>query len=162
MVQTVTDVIAGVAGRLREARDRSGKTVDEVALAIGISVAAYADIEAYDDEFSMALSLEQIWRLARALEIPLTELIGLTSPDCLDATDSMDALLEHVRAAVATRRESIEHFGDRVGWDIASAIDAPARAWSDWNLDCLRAVCEEVSCDWRSILCTGRPLDVSS
>ena len=52
---------------LREARERSGKTIEEMASLLGISWESYNDLETYDDEIILVISLEQLVTLSHAL-----------------------------------------------------------------------------------------------
>ena len=152
----MSDVITGTARRIRDARERLGRSPEEVSREVGMGLDAYEDIEAYDDEISTSISIGQLRSLANALDRRLDQLLGVAPSDPADSEISIDALLDRVRAELAKRKESVEEFGDRIGWDISSAVEAPASAWVDWNLDCLRDVCRAVSCDWVSVLSSYR------
>ena len=53
--------------RVREARERSGKTIDEMASLLGISWESYNDLEVYDDEIILVLSLKELVTLGASL-----------------------------------------------------------------------------------------------
>ena len=58
---------------LREAREKAGKSVDEMASLLGISRAWYFDLESYDEEITDTLSLRQLLVLSKALGIDLAD-----------------------------------------------------------------------------------------
>lgn len=56
---------------LRTARERAKKSVEEMAKSLGISVAAYHDLESFDDELIDCISLQQIAILGKLLHLNL-------------------------------------------------------------------------------------------
>ena len=59
--------------RLREARERSGKTIGEMAALLGLSWESYNDLEVYDEEIVDILSLQELITLSNALGIDLVD-----------------------------------------------------------------------------------------
>jgi transcriptional regulator with XRE-family HTH domain len=69
-----------VSDRLKQARERRGKTPQEIAEAIGITVESYYDLESTDD-LSMVLSLRKILKLCRTLSLTPADLFGWQSAE---------------------------------------------------------------------------------
>ena len=57
--------------RLREARERSGKSIDEMASLLGVSREWYIDLEDYDEEITNTLSLRQLVAFSKAISVGL-------------------------------------------------------------------------------------------
>lgn len=98
------DLFAGVASSIRQAREPLGRSEDDVAREIGLGSAAYEDLEVYDDEVSISISIGQLRRLAKALERPLGQLLSVAR-EHRGPEVSIDALLERIRIELATRGE---------------------------------------------------------
>ena len=62
------------AKRLEKYRTKSGKTIAEVASAIGVSFESYRDLELRDSEVLKCISIGKLDLLANTLEISLREL----------------------------------------------------------------------------------------
>ena len=151
-----------VAGRIRLARTALGIEPGVAAARLGLNFESYADLEWFDDEAFTTLSLTEVLSLADMLHVSVAEL--LTTADNTPRTDSvsMAGLMKTVQTRIQEEEMTIESFGDRIGWDIASAIADPSSAWNDWNVDCLIEVCNAVGVDWLAILSSASQRDLMS
>jgi hypothetical protein len=141
-----------VARRIADARHRTGLTEKQLAERLGISLPAYCDLESYDDEAFTCLSLGQLRDLGVALGVPARQLLAPDGAGMSLLSFPMAALLDRVRVEIAQSGLTVEEFGERVGWDIASALAHPESAWTDWCVDGLQDICSAVGVDWLSVL----------
>ncbi len=139
------------ADRIKSARLRARILEQEIVDSIGLGSAAYGDLEAYDDEAFMCVSLHELGSLADMLGVAPHELVappGATVPPPV----KMRVVVESIKTQIRDRSETPDSFGDRVGWDISSALADSRNAWKDWNLDCLQDVSKAVGLKWLGVL----------
>lgn len=136
--------------RLLEARERAGKGIDEMAALLGISWAAYNDLEMYDDEITDVLSLQEIITLFKALGIDLVEFFseGASKPR---ESVSLDALAEKITAYIAAHNLTVAEFEDAVNWEVANCLTDPSQ-FMNFNVDGLMDVTRPLGIDWRAVL----------
>ncbi len=152
-----------VADRIRLARTALGIEPGVAAARLGVNFESYADLEWFDDEVFTTLSLTEVLSLAEMLHVSAVAL--LTSGDhAADRTAavSMSSLMKTVLARIQEEGTTVESFGERIGWDIASAVADPSSAWQDWNVDCLIDVCTAVGVEWPAILSSASQRDLMS
>lgn len=131
--------------RFREARERAGLSVAEVAERAGVSDAAVWDLESYDDEMVTACSVADLRRFAGVLSVAPRELLGVEAHDApVSAAELASAIREHCRVKGITTEE----FGDAVGWDVYNVVDEP-KVLDRFNIECIRDVCGALGIDWQ-------------
>jgi transcriptional regulator with XRE-family HTH domain len=137
--------------RLRAARVRAGKTEREVADKTGLNLPSYYDLEAVPDEVTSAISLRELAAICDALRItPQFLLSGEDAqPQCVyfDFAHLANKALEHL----ARSGISIRALEEQIGWELKPFIHDPQTGWQ-WNVDCLRDVCDAVGANWLSAL----------
>ena len=95
-----------VAARLRQARQLRGLSQREVGVRMGLDKdTASARISRYESE-SMAVSLESLFKLARALDVPPAYLLA-TTPAMADAILSLGRESESQQGSLATVRDAL-------------------------------------------------------
>lgn len=142
--------MGGFAENIRRARMFCAKSEAEVASEAGINLPSYYDLEAVEDEITNAISLGQLQLLSVALKTPLRVLFGDNEPPAHDSVSWVD-LVQQIHRLIQARRETVEEFENRVGYEMRSALADPRRI-SEWNVDCLRAVCAELGINWLDTL----------
>ena len=150
-----------VADRIRLARTALGIEPGVAAARLGLNFESYADLELFDDEVFTTLSLTEVLKLAEMLHLSAVELLT-TDDHARTAAVSMSSLMKTVQARIQEDGTTVESFGDRIGWDIASALAEPSSAWQDWNVDCLIDVCTAVGVEWPAILSSASQRDLMS
>jgi DNA-binding XRE family transcriptional regulator len=135
---------------LREARERSGKTVDEMASLLGISRPSYYDLETYDNEIILVISLKQLVTLSHALGIDLVEFFsnGATKPA---ESVSLEALAEKINEYLKAHNLTVAEFEEAVGWEVANCLADPNQ-FMNFNVDGLMDVSRPLGVDWRALL----------
>jgi len=135
---------------LREARERSGKTIEEMASLLGISWESYNDLETYDDEIILVISLEQLVTLSHALGIDLVEFFSNGAPKPAESV-SLEALADSINEYLTANKLTVAEFEDAVGWEVANCLTDPSQ-FLNFNLDGLKDVTKPLSVDWRAVL----------
>jgi transcriptional regulator with XRE-family HTH domain len=146
--------VAAVSERLRVARERAGRTPEELAARIGITTAWYYDLEGQPEEVSTTLSLAQLYDLASALELDLRHLLLGEEAPPLATRPSAGDFVERLRSKVAASGKSPEELGAEIGWDIGRLLRTPESLW-ELNLDGLRDVCAFAGVDWTTLLASA-------
>ena len=139
------------AHRLREARERSGKSIDEMASLLGLSWESYNELEEDDEEIIDSVSLQQLVTLAHALKIDLVEFFSSGPANEPRESVSLEALAEKINAHLVAHKLTVTEFEDAAGWEVANCLTDPRRFMS-FNLLGLMEVCEAVDVDWRAVL----------
>ena len=134
---------------LKRLGEAIGKTPEEMATLIRISVAEYDEREAFEGELNMVLNLAELSKLSSVLGIH-TRL--LFDGENLNAQlVSTHELMTKIRACLNSTCASVSEFEDRVGFKIEKSLSDPFEILK-WNVDCLRFVCKETGVDWRLAL----------
>lgn len=124
---------------ITQARERLGLSPQELGEAIGISHTW--DLEAYEDDLSLTLSLTEVSRLCEVLHLTPSELFEQLLPE---RTITPSDLRDFVVADCHRREWTIEKFGDEVGWEMQGLIENPAEYLSNLNADGLQDICRHL------------------
>jgi transcriptional regulator with XRE-family HTH domain len=145
------------ASAFREARERVGISARELAAEVGMTEASYFDLEAYDEEAYMCLTLAQLRALADRL--------GTSPARLLDQNEGKTplnavALAGALRVAVGESDDRIAAFESQVGWELSAFLNKPETLLT-WTPVALRDLCDALRLDWVSALPeTNRRADV--
>ena len=150
--------MASYANRIRQLRERLGKSHAQVAAAIGINLPWYYDVEDHDDEVTTTLSLRQVYRLAGALGVTMRQL--LATGDDFEKVSPERLTLADIAYQVQSKADvkGIVPVEDAVGWRLDHFLKDPASAW-DEPADFLRCVCEFLGLDWIDAIPADPPAD---
>lgn len=136
-----------VARTIREARERTGRTIEEMASVVGLSADAYLDVECYNDEASSVLPLRQLVSVLRTLDLGVEDVFSHPAPHSVSRLQFGELLRQHL----VHRGQSVSAFEAAVGWEVASLLDNP-ESLDAWTLDQLRDVCAVVDVDWGQVV----------
>ena len=142
------------AANLRRLREDAGLTVPEVAAAIGLNNAWVWDLESYDEELYMTISLAALQRLAILLRTTAKQLLLLEDKPSGETRVAFKDFVAHLREHLRTSGQSADAFGDEVGWDLTTTLDDPSDLW-EWSPDELRDVAAGLRIDWANALPTA-------
>lgn len=134
--------------RFRQARERAGLSLDQVAAQCGIDNiggAAIRDIETHEDELSTVHSPMNLRKLATLLEVHPAEFFTDKIPDSRISAQELVTLIQQEYTA---RGLTLEQFEDLVGWTLRDYIDSPEKLLSDMSIDGLQWLCRELRIDW--------------
>jgi transcriptional regulator with XRE-family HTH domain len=134
--------------KLKQAREATGKSPQEIAASAGLPAPTYYDLEEQDGELNMVVSLGELFKLASALGIRTRFIFD----DKIEGQPiSPEQLCAKIKSYLDTTGMSIAEFENRVGFVIEPSLRDSVKVL-DWNVDCLRFVCEELGLDWRLAL----------
>jgi transcriptional regulator with XRE-family HTH domain len=138
--------------RLQALRVEAGKTHAEMAVAGGINVAHYYDLEDHESDLYMTVSLAELRGIANALGTSVGRLLGVSSADAPESPSDFQNLATVLREHLVRENLDRSAFEDKAGWEVGDFLGNPASALTNWNVDCLRDICQQLSVDWRSWL----------
>ncbi len=130
--------------RLKTAREAAGMYPSELAAFVGHSQSAYLDLENCEGEIFMNIDLGNLAKLCSALGLRPHQLFDSTSRS---VSISSKILCQQIRDRVTHLGISVSAFSDRVNYDIHPAL-LDSNEVLNWNIDCLKNVCEELSLNW--------------
>ena len=141
--------MVGSAARIAAFRNRSKHTEADLAQALGITSAAYGQLEDDDKEIESSVSLSQALQLAGLLD---TDLLSL-----LDESDGPPPLpIARVRAGLQAElnispdiRESLE---DEIDWDLGPFLEGLSAWGTVYTIGFIKALSAAMSLDWRAVL----------
>ena len=140
------------AKRIKEARLKAGLSTENAAKKIGLSIAGYEDLEAYDDEVFTVISLFQLRLLSEMFSIKPMLLVQHSEAQDIEKKISDQELIKMINEKINENAETVEEFSERVGWDVSTAINDSDNIWKDWNLDGLQDICNAVGVNWEYVL----------
>src|SRR5262245_16341592 len=109
-----------------------GLSAQTLAAALDITISWYDDLEMHDDELYQTLSLHQSGVLADQLGTTPFDLArpeGVTAPAPVTMSDVFAAITRELERT----GETLDAFGDRIGWDLSKLRTSPDAAWKEWN-----------------------------
>lgn len=138
----------GTSERIRGLRIRAGQSQAQVAQALGINAAWYADLERDDDHLASTLSLFQAMQLASVLGVPLHELFGAGHPaPRIALIDLPDLVVAHAHR----ERLTIEQLGQTLGWELRDFIDSPIQAAAGLPIRFLQDLSAALGINWLAL-----------
>lgn len=137
--------------RVAEARLRCGLSIDQLATRISISSNNLYDIEAYDTELNMCVSVQDLVELFRELKLDPVDLFRPGSG--VTGSFGVEELGLMLQASLQRDGAPVPEFENRIGWRVAAAL-VDSHVFFQFNLDGLRAVADAVGADWVDVLGT--------
>jgi DNA-binding XRE family transcriptional regulator len=137
------------SARLKRLREATGKTPHDMAALVGVSSDIYYDWEWGDGDISRTASLAELAKLATSLGVGVLDIFddGPIQGEHVRPEQLSEMMKAHIKRA----RLSTAQFEERVGFEMEPALNDPAEILN-WNLDCLRFVCNQIGLDWRLAL----------
>jgi DNA-binding XRE family transcriptional regulator len=140
------------ASRIRELREKTGKTQAEMAAALDMTDMSYFDLEFHDDELIDVPSIEQVRRLASLLGVSVASLViepGETGPSGRVPYSELVARLE---AHLRNSGMSLTEFEDVVGWSLSEFMESERKALDFYNIDFLKSLSEALGVNYLEAL----------
>jgi transcriptional regulator with XRE-family HTH domain len=138
------------ASRIREARIQSGLTLDEIAAQLNLPIAAYDDLERYDDEAFTVATIKTLRALGEVVGLQPGELL-LGPEGRRDRTISAAQLSRTLHDSLERGGQTLDQFGDAIGWDLAPLLADPAK-WDNQGVELLYLVSKQAQVDWLAVL----------
>jgi transcriptional regulator with XRE-family HTH domain len=137
----------GLAERLAEARNTSGREIGELAALLGVSYEAYWDLESFDEEIVDTISFDQLIKLCRA--------IGLEPRSFFASGDlgyaSFGELATRLTQVLTDESLDVDELEDEVGWELRAHLEEPG-TFGELPAVALADIGERFGIDWRSFL----------
>jgi transcriptional regulator with XRE-family HTH domain len=135
--------------RLKKLRETTGKSPEEMASMVGVSISEYYDLESCDAELNTAVSLGKLSMLSSVLAVPTSLVFEDKRKE--DSSITCEQLCARIKTHLITAEMSIAKFEERVGFVIEPALRDSSEVLN-WNVDCLRSVSQELEIDWLAAL----------
>jgi transcriptional regulator with XRE-family HTH domain len=113
------------AQRIRENRIRLALTEAGLAEELGLTIAAYGDLETHQDELATCVTLEQATKLSLLLHVPLLELLSEHKPP--EALPLPTEVANVVSAHINASGVSVESLEESIGWELRAFLEEPSR-----------------------------------
>jgi transcriptional regulator with XRE-family HTH domain len=138
--------------RLRTARERLGKSIEEMSVLVGMTFESYRDLENYNDEIMMCLSLYELVRLCEVLKIKPQELFS-SEPKKQSESINLTGLMAKVKEYLHANSMTVPQFEDQVGWKIEPLLNDPNEIMGDnYSIDALKSICDAIGVNWMAAL----------
>ena len=139
----------GTAERIQALRVKSGRTEQELASALGLTINSYSDLEQHDEELESAVSIAQALKLANLLETDLVALLGETEIP-------VKMPIARVRAALSAQLgnsgEAKELMEDTLNWDLGPFLDGSEEWTTVYTIEFVRQLATAIEVDWQVLL----------
>jgi transcriptional regulator with XRE-family HTH domain len=136
------------AKKIEDARKRAGKSVNEMAHILGISVPAYYDLETYDDEITGSLSLKNVALLLATLGVDPEDFFDIALEK--EPVISKGDLVERIKDYVSLYKISLSEFDERAGWEVEKIVEDPSRI-VEYNIDGLQDISALLGVNWMAV-----------
>ncbi len=137
---------ASIAGNIRTARIRAGKSRAEVAAHLALNPAWYDDLEQRDGELAATLTLFQGVALAELFGLRLADLFGETAPP--GERVALPDLPERIRAHVAATGISLDRFERQLGRELEPFMEAPLQLATELPIAFFQALAGALGVHW--------------
>jgi transcriptional regulator with XRE-family HTH domain len=139
--------------RLRKARIAAKKSEQEVAAAAGLSLETYYDLESNSQDPCISISLDELLKVAKSLELHPIDIVGDMVPHEVEVTCRIDfqEFREIIQDFLNRRKLTVAELEEIAGWELSDFMNDPETAWS-WNSDALRFVAGACGIHWLAVL----------
>jgi transcriptional regulator with XRE-family HTH domain len=142
-------VETGTADRIQVLRVKSGRTEQELASELGLTIHSYSDLERHDEELKSAVSISQALKLAKLLDTNLLTLLGETEiPVKMPITRVRSAL----NAQLENSAEAKEAMEDTINWDLGPFLEGSEEWTTVYTIDFVRQLAIAIEVDWQVLL----------
>ena len=137
---------------IRRRRESLGFDPDTLADKVKVSRTNYWDIESTPDEILDATSVINVLRVLKTLNLRPQEVFEepRNYPILAKATN-FGELHQVLKNTLSRSSESVEVFGNRVGWGVEDFLKDPEAGYL-WNLSGMCAICAALNVDWIVVL----------
>jgi transcriptional regulator with XRE-family HTH domain len=139
----------GTAERIQALRVKSGRTEQELASALGLTINSYSDLEQHDEELESAVSIAQALKLANLLDTDLVALLGETEIPVKMPIARVRAALS---AQLGSSGEAKELLEDTLNWDLGPFLDGSEEWTTVYTIEFVRQLATAIEVDWQVLL----------
>ena len=139
----------GTAERIQALRVKSGRTEQELASELGLTIHSYSDLERHDEELESAVSIAQALKLANLLDADLLALLGETEIPVKMPIDRVRAALS---AQLGNSGEAKELLEDTLNWDLGPFLEGSEEWTTVYTIEFVRQLATAIEVDWQVLL----------
>jgi transcriptional regulator with XRE-family HTH domain len=137
------------AERIRELREKTGRSEHDLASALGLTLHSYQALEQHDGELESSVSVAQAIKLADLLQTDLLLLMGETEVP-------VQMPIARVRSALNGRlgksAEAKELMEDTLNWDLGPFLEGSEEWTTVYTIDFVRQLAKAIEVDWQVLL----------
>jgi transcriptional regulator with XRE-family HTH domain len=139
----------GTAERIQALRVKSGRTEQELASELGLTIHSYSDLERHDEELESAVSIAQALKLAKLLDTDLLALLGETEIPVKMPIGRVRAALS---AQLGNSGEAKELLEDTLNWDLGPFLEGSEEWTTVYTIEFVRQLATAIEVDWQVLL----------
>jgi transcriptional regulator with XRE-family HTH domain len=139
----------GTAERTQALRVKSGRTEQELANELGLTVHSYRDLEQHDEELESAVSIAQVLKLAKLLDTDLLTLLGETE---IPVKMPIARVRSALNAQLGKSAEAKELMEDTLNWDLGPFLEGSDEWTTVYTIDFVRRLAIAIEVDWQVLL----------
>jgi transcriptional regulator with XRE-family HTH domain len=139
----------GTAERIQVLRLKSGRTEQELASELGLTIHSYSDLERHDEELESAVSIAQALKLANLLHTDLLALLGETE---IPVKMPIARVRLALNAQLGNSAEAREVMEDTINWDLGPFLEGSGEWTTVYTIDFVRQLAIAIEVDWQVLL----------
>ena len=139
----------GTAERIQVLRLKSGRTEQELASELGLTIHSYSDLERHDEELESAVSIAQALKLANLLHTDLLALLGETE---IPVKMPIARVRSALNAQLGNSAEAREVMEDTINWDLGPFLEGSDEWTTVYTIDFVRQLAIAIEVDWQVLL----------
>ena len=139
----------GTSERIQALRLKSGRTEQEMASELGLTLHSYLDLEQHDEELESAVSIAQALKLANLLNTDLLALLGETE---IPVKMPIARVRSALNAQLGNSAEAKELMEDTLNWDLGPFLEGSDEWTTVYTIDFLRQLAIAIEVDWQVLL----------
>jgi transcriptional regulator with XRE-family HTH domain len=149
MTGKLKDGEIGTAERIQALRVKSGRTEQELASELGLTIQSFRDLERHDEELESAVSISQALKLARLLNTDLLTLLGETE---IPVRMPIARVRSALNAQLGKSAEAKEMMEDTLNWDLGPFLEGSDEWTTVYTIDFLHQLARAIEVDWQVLL----------
>jgi transcriptional regulator with XRE-family HTH domain len=139
----------GTAERIQALRLKSGRSEQDLASALGLTLHSYCDLEQHNDELESTLSIVQALKLAKLLDSDLLMLLGETE---IPVRMPIARVRSALNAQLGKSSEARELLEDTLNWDLGPFLSGAEEWTTVYTIDFVRQLAIAIEVDWQVLL----------
>jgi transcriptional regulator with XRE-family HTH domain len=139
----------GTAERIQVLRLTSGRSEQELASELGLTIHSYSDLERHDEELESAVSIAQALKLATLLHTDLLALLGETE---IPVKMPIARVRSALNAQLGNSAEAREVMEDTINWDLEPFLEGSDEWTTVYTIDFVRQLAIAIEVDWQVLL----------
>ena len=139
----------GTAERIHALRLKLGRSEQELAGALGVTIQSYRDLEQHDDELESSVSIAQALKLADLLQTNLLTLMGETE---IPVKMPIARVRSALNAQLGKSAEAKELMEETLNWDLGPFLEGSEEWATVYTIDFVRQLATAIEVDWQVLL----------